>query len=505
MRKVARYTSLDLVRHTVVVLATLLVLSCRSTPEPDPAPVTDISSYLGLAAEEASSVVQVLERSLLYSTIAEGFVGSSDLENGVLMAQAAFDLVALEPTNSAAVEVLIRVAPLFSASGDDNSAILSLTSAVQYVSSTADSTIQATLLPRIVESGIDSGEAARDILRVAVDEVYVIEDPVRRAEALIAIGDVFQARDTALSPVGLIHQASPAVRAGTDPIERADLFARLATLALVAGEPELSMRLAESAHRELEGVERYEPSPQLIRAVRLLSALGFGERMTILADRVRDPFTAIRLLIAANDGLGRSASIANLERADLILSTIVDPAEFVLAEIDIGHGWLSAGTTRIALEHAESANGRLAIEPTLYSTLELPTRLAQLYVEIGDVERARDLLLLAGDAYVRGAVAIETANALVRAGSLGLADDFYTIALIASDETTYLADALRAEIVPGYARTGSLRLAIRTIERIQDELVRARAVAAFAVIASDGTPPSPLIVADLASVLSRDS
>ena len=111
------------------------------------------------------------------------------------------------------------------------------------------------------------------------------------------------------------------------------------------------------------------------------------------------------------------------------------------------------------------------------------------------------MLLSAPDEYIRGSVAVRAANRLIDEGRLGLADDFLTIALIASDEATYLADGLRQQIVPGFAQTGSIRLAIRTIERIDDELLRARSVAELAVLAEPAGLVTPIYRADLASVL----
>ena len=487
------------------LILALTVVGCRTAPQQAPPPVEDPGSLLGLAAQEASRIDDELARADLYVTIAEGYALAADLELSAFMSEAAAALVEARAQTTEGMSILIRTAPLAAAAGDDEAAVRALSAAVDFVSQVNNPVVERNLLPSIVRSGIDSGEAARGSLRAAVDEVYVIEDALLRAEALLAIGDVFLTRDVALSPVGLIHQASPAVRAVQDSVARADLFAQLAVLARRAGETDLSGRLASSALTELEQTDRYAPSAELVRVVALLSDLGRGESVIALADRVRDPYTALRMLIAAITGIPQERARENLEKADLILATIVDPAEFVQAEIDVANGWISIGDRSQARVHAEQANGRLSIEPSLYSTLELPSRLAELYVRMGDVDRVRDLLLLAGDPYVRGAVSTTAGDALRREGSFGVADDFYTIALVASDETTYLADALRQGIVPGFAATGSLRLAIRTIERIQDELIRARAVASLAVIAEARGDVESVIIADLSSVLASDS
>jgi hypothetical protein len=490
----------------VAALTLLAVLSsCRTGPEPVPAPVDDTTTFLGLAAAEAARITDAFARADLYATIASGYEQLGDQQNALAVATAAADLIRSAAETADAVEVNLRLAPVFAAVGDDAAVVAALESAIQFVVDVNDPVVEAALLPRIVSSGIASGEAARPLLRRAVDEVFVIEDPRYRAEALLEVGERYQRSGVALSATGLIHQASPAVRSIPDLLTRARLFGRLASLAEASGEPELAGRLARSGVREFLDPDAARDGDALVAASRALALAGRWADVAGIVGEVDDVATRIGVLLAAAQGAPVLEARRMIDASIPLLDELTDAASFISAEIATSRALLRVGERTAAVDHALAANGRLAIEPTLYSRLELPSALATLYVELNEVDRVRDLLLLNADAYVRGAVAVTAGDALSAELRFGLADDFYTIALIASDETTYLADGLRQSIVRGFAGTGSIRLAIRTVERMQDELLRARSVATLAAIAEPAGNVTAIYRADLASVLSRDS
>ncbi|MFW5688608.1 MAG: hypothetical protein ACOC1U_03465, partial [Spirochaetota bacterium] len=206
-------------------------------------------------------------------------------------------------------------------------------------------------------------------------------------------------------------------------------------------------------------------------------------------------------ILVASATESQSSRLELLSVAGALAEEVTDTQRYVLVQTHLGGAYAQAQSRASAFRHAETAAAILAVNPSLYSRIEPPARLVSLLVDIDRLQSVRDLLLLAPDDYVQGAVAVRAAEQLIRDGRLGLADDFLTLALVASDEASYLADGLREEIVAGFARTGSIRLAIRTIERMKDELSRARAVTDLAVVAEPAGLLTPIYRADLASVL----
>jgi hypothetical protein len=304
---------------------------------------------------------------------------------------------------------------------------------------------------------------------------------------------------------GLIQQAIPAIRATRAPYRRSVLFARLADLAFASNEQRLGNRLIDivlSEFRQIDAPSDDREAEQLLSVIDLLARLERVDDATVLLDLFDSPYFRARgLIVIAGSLEPRSARLDRLRQAAQRAAEIQDTGRLVDANIRLALGYLGAASPRAARPYADAAAGGVIANPPLYSRVELAGRTAEIYVVLDELQLVRELLLSAPDEYIRGSVAVRAASRLIEDGRLGLADDFLTIALIASDEATYLADGLRQQIVPGFAQTGSIRLAIRTIERIDDELLRARSVAELAVLAEPAGLVTPIYRADLASVL----
>ena len=368
-----------------------------------------------------------------------------------------------------------------------------------------DSQTRAGILPLVVQSALRSDEPARPFLRRAVDEIYVIEDPEYRAEALIRVAELYQAGGPSLSVTGLIQQAIPAVRSASGGYQRAALFIRLADLAYGSGETRLGDRLVDFVVTEVRGSGAPTDQAQadrLLDVVDILARRGRVDDALLLLEPVREPAVRARGLISlAGAGESESVRLARLQLASRLVDEIDDPGSAADVSVRLAVGYHDAGSASTAVQHAQRAAALIVADPEIYSGVELAGRLAAVFVMLDRQQLVRELLLSAPDEYVRGVIAVRASDQLIGETRLGLADDFLTIALIASDEATYLADGLRQQIVGGFARTGSIRLAIRTIERISDALIRARSVAELAVTAEPAGLVTAIYRADLASVL----
>jgi len=492
------------------VLPALLVLvalsSCRSAPEPAGPTVGDETTFLGLAVAEAAALEDDASRAGIYALIASGYRELGDRESMLSLAGAALRLARESGQTDESIRLRLSLAPLLAAGGDDASALAALEAGLEYAASSADALLRATILPLVVQSALRSDEPARPVLRRAVDEVYVIEDAGLRAEALIRIAELYQAGGTLLSVTGLIQQAIPAVRSTPDAFRRATLFARLAELALASGEARLGDRLVDIVMSELEDAPALDgeaQSEELLATVSRLAGIGRPSQALAAADLFGSPGPAARALIAiaASSGPG-GTRLELLRRAADLAAGIADAATLVEVNAELALGFHRAGTDRLALPYADAAVRGLLANPPVYARVAPAGRVAAALATLDEVQAISDLLAGAPDEYVRGVVAVRAAEQLVLAGRIAVADDFLTVALIASDQASYLADELRREIVGGFAGTGSVRLAIRTVERMDDPLLRARAVAELAVVAEPGGLVTAIHRADLASALS---
>lgn len=449
-----------------------------------------------------------MARAELYGRIAEGYFALGDETSMLSLASTALALSRSVGATEESIRSRLPLAPLLAAAGDDTQALAALESALEFAAATQDPRLRADLLPRIVESALRSDEPARPVLRRAVDEVYIIEDPEQRAEALIRIGELYQTGGATLSVTGLIQQAIPATRSARSPWTRADLFTRLSLLAGSTNEQRLAGRLRENAVADVEHAvapQTDEESELLVRVIERLALMGETDTARRFVERLESPYYRARGLIAIGESLDTPAArLVQLDAARELL-VLVEPTPLAVdIHLRLATAYLSSSppATTQAVPQLQAAADLIVSERSIYSRIEPAARLAELLVRVDGLQAIRELLLVAPDAYIRGAVAERAAGELIAEGRLGLADDFLTVALVASDEATYLADGLRQGIVSGFSQTGSIRLAIRTIERMDDELLRARAVAELAVNAEPAGLVTPIYRADLASVLS---
>lgn len=483
----------------------LILFGCRSAPEPVRPTVPDDTTFLGLAVRQASRVGNSLARAELYRRIATGYRTIGDEASMHALATAALHLARTARLTEESVIVQLGLAPMLASAGDDVSALAALEAGLLFGSTAEDPRVRASILPFVVQSALGSDEPARPILRRTVDEVYVIEDPGYRAEALIRIAELYQAGGAFLPVTGFLNQAIPAVRSTNGHVLRALYFTRLAELASVTGEAGLSARLLSSAVAEVD--EGPPPaneveSGRLVAVVAQLTRLGRAQDALRFVDVLPDAYhSALALIEMAALTSPSSERFDYLGRASGLARQISDTARFVDAHIRLAEIYQQSAAWQEAVRHGERAAQVLATAPDLYSQIALPSHLAEVFVALDRLQAVRELLLHAPGDYARGAVSVRAAGKLIADGRLGLADDFLTIALIASDEATESADELRREIVVGFARTGSIRLAIRTIERMTIELLRAQSVAELAVEAEPAGLITPIYRADLASVL----
>lgn len=492
-------------RVLLALVPILLTTGCPTAPEAPRPEVADESTFLGLAVVEASELVDALARAELYTRIARGYRELGEERSMLAVATAALRLVRGVGVTPESVRTRLELAPLLAAAGDDASALAVLEGGLEFAAASQDSQLKATMLPMVVRFALQSDEPARPLVRRAIDEVYVIENPRQRANALIRIAELYQAGGAFLSVTGLIQQAIPAVRSTDAPLRRGDLFAQLARLASATQEARLRDRLEQNVISEVEAAgtpATDEDSELLLSIIDQLAALGRIDEARRFIDRSPEPyFVARALIVVAAHTDAPQERLARLGAAAELADRIDDPQQRADAWIRLGVAHARADRPDAAVGHAEAASEVLTGEPTLYSRIDPPARLVSLLVMLDRLQAVRDVLLFAPDDYVQGAVAVRAAEQLIADGRLGLADDFLTLALVASDEATYLADGLRGQIVAGFARTGSIRLAIRTIERMEDELLRARAVVELAVVAEPAGLVTPIYRADLASVL----
>jgi hypothetical protein len=455
-----------------------MLAGCRSVAPPVPLSLVASSSSLALAVRAASRVTDPLQRSAVLATVARGFERGDNVADAQVVADEAVRILAPEAGSLDVIRLRLEIAELLLRIEDTEAARGLIAAATAYAREVRDEQERALLLVRIVEAAIVDPDSTRDLLPAVVDEVYVIEDTRRRAEALIEIAEAYQEVGVGQSVTGLIHQSVPAIRSIPDPNARARFFARVSRRAYAANEMELGDRLVNDAFRELEAAGE-DAEPESIRMVAAVVARsGAPERALEFTAGVADPYgRALGYLSVAEELVGQGSVLLLLEEATAEAEFVEDTAEYVAVLAGVAGVYNRVRLSGAALRIADNAASRIFDDAPASGRAELLGQLAPVYVAADRLEALRRNISGLGDAYSRSALSISVARLLAEAGREGFADDFLVDALLEADQAEFLSGGLRRDIAVGFALTGNDSLAVRSVERIEEPLLRAEAVA----------------------------
>lgn len=483
----------------------LFASAACQTPDPVPPPaVQDPSSFLGLATAVVFDLPDVLDQAELFAEVAAAYLEVGDESSARAVAERARQRAVSAGDGEESLRVRLSLVPTFSVL-DSGTTVSLLETVLSTLDRRADDVLRATLIPPLIESALAAGEPARFALREGVDLSYIILDPGRRARTLIEVASLYQRSGIGLSVTALIQQAIPAVRSVASPYQQAELLASLAVLADTAGERGLADRLVDIAERVL--ADGQTPSDPVGRAALLAAgwtfgALGDRAAVQLIADLLPAGYERVVLELE----LALLVPLQSTRRARLAesfeqMQNLDDPFERAAALIALAEAAWEEGAAELSLQATGRVQQLVAASGNLQADEALVQRLIRLRVLQDEIEAITGVMNAAESPYIRGLMAVDAADGLIAAERLTLAEDFLVVGLLASDETTFLSDSLRVLLAERFARARSVRLAIRTIERMDDPLFRARAVVAVAAVAQPAGLTTPLLQADLASVL----
>ena len=490
---------------SAVLYAVLLTLVACETPESVPPPeISDPSTFLGLATTTVFDLEDGLEQAELFARIAAAYLQTGDEASALAVASRALQRARAAGDGEESLRTRLNLVPVFSVV-DPSTAVRILEELLTALDESPDDVSRAALIPLLIEQSLQSGESARFALREGIDLTYIILDPLRRARTLIEIASLYQRSGIGLGVTSLIQQSIPAVRSDSSPFAKAEVLSELAALAENAGEQVLASRLVEITIRELRDAEpavAVADQRFLVRAARNFARLGERAAVDLLAGRLPAGYhrlvveVELALLIPSPTTLG-----ARLEELAVQAETLDDPAQQADAFLAIGEGFLASNQEDQARLAVAASQELIAGNADLQNSEPRLSRLISLSVELDEIPAVTELMNSARDPYIRGLMALMAADALTAAERLPLAEDFLVVGLRASDETSFLADSLREQLAGRFARIGSIRLAIRTVERIDEPVFVARAVVSLAAIAEPAGLTTPIHRTDLASVL----
>lgn len=399
------------------------------------------------------------------------------------------------------IELLIELSRNYVEAGIISQSLVLLEQALELTESSSQIQTRGRLVQEIITVCFIIGSDALDLLRQAVQKIYIIEDYRLRAELLLDTARRYQESGEGQRSNTLLQQAIPAASSIDSPLARANSFSQL------------GLRFSEERNSDL--ARRYvDRSVEILRSadgVRPLSSDIPG----ISAD---EQISQTLIFLARGENAGEALSFSNMisndrlrlnalleiarafyESDQLLQSDLVFERIFSILERDAQDELVVSmllNITQTYFELGDAASARLYLEATenyfaritdINQKDSLLLEAAILYARLNRFESALDTINRISDPFflARGysSVVSEQLNILETSGEqpsvelIQRLEELLERALNTEQESSSLEDVLRNEIALLYQRMDSFDLALGLASVIQDSYLKALTLA----------------------------
>jgi tetratricopeptide (TPR) repeat protein len=294
--------------------------------------------------------------------------------------------------------------------GDSEKAMQLLTEKLERIRNLENTVRKRLLFEEIIDICISGGEAFLPLLRHTMDAVLVLEDPSIKTQLLAESTRRFFNKGFIRDTQNLLQLTLSQVGSIESPWEQAEIYSRIA---LIYNDMKNERRAREYAEKAISEITQETAPPQGEEAaVKLgltaenLLRLGFGQKALQITSLIEYLWiraeTLCRMAIASsNDSLiDRAYETASGVSSAIRRMTTLFQLDFLLAEAGL------AGEVRhnLPLRSAE-----IAALPVL-SADSFTSRLARLYLVLGDADNSEKTAGRIRDAYSRAAILVQLAR-----------------------------------------------------------------------------------------------
>ncbi len=403
----------------VALLAVALLSACATGPGSESSfnyrLLDDRESGLAYAVRFAMEVRDAGPRSVLLVDIADRYAELELAAEAEALREFVGETIATSPEGSAVSPAAVHLARSYLERGLTARVITLLEEAVTRVGSLGESRAQARVLEDVIDISFETGDELFDVLRTAIEAVFVIEDLSLRVDILAEAAVRYQAQGVRQSANVLIQQAIPAAGNIAEPWARAAALAEIARAYRAIGESERADRMiadAVSAAREADTAPTEAASTFLSRLV------GLGRRLDALdlAEGLERPAVRAVALAAIAEGYDteelRPSGFILYARA-VSAAGRVGEASSARAEsyLHVAESYLRFGEDQLALIQAANAVRSLAqVSPESRETAML-VRLVDLFLAVDAPSELAGVSDLAPTAAVEARVSAHVAVA----------------------------------------------------------------------------------------------
>ena len=364
----------------------------------------------------------------------------------------------------------------------------------------ANEQIRSDALEAIIEQAFQAQDSFPDILRSAIDYVYVLQDPVKKVEKLVNLGKRYQDLNIRNRSNNLIQQAITAAASINNYWSRANAFVLIAQRLRAENETVTANQYIEQALQTINSVD--------VLAISSDDAKVLFDLIINLADdgHIREASTTIPLL--PDEQLRTSAQLAIIERsigpkADLQSRLLLQRLLTQLAQQDpenqnerslsslikLSEMYQSVGQSNESLRYARSTLPYLS-SPLISNISSYRSRLAIVLAKNSQFEEAMTGAELIPDAWLASQALRQIAELLFsnKTALPKTRNNLIRTLLIEAEQTanqaSYLRESALADVAASSFRTGDDIRAIRILQDLKDNYLLGKTL----VDAASGRP-----------------
>jgi len=364
-------------------------------------------SLLSIAALNTEYIKDIYSRDFLYSRLAEEYLRSGQnqfarevLRRGTKIAR---NLAAPEIRQ----QLLIELAKYYIRANDLGTATALLQESLDLILNIDKDAVRGPSLQALIEVCFTIPESAKDILRSAIDYVYVLDDPVLRVQLLTDLGKKYQDINIRNRANGLVQQAIAAAASITNPWSKAEALTRIAGRFKAEDDAAAFADYSSQAIQELNSVDVVAMSlgdaQSLQQTLSNLVNLGYDREVSAIAGRIPGVQIRVSAMLSLFD---RYLALKSSLQARLIVQRISkdiedngEPDFIVSTLVRLAESYAQAGISADATTYLGAALGYLNNSASANASQYL-SRIAAVYVQLKRPAEAYKTATTITDAYV---------------------------------------------------------------------------------------------------------
>jgi tetratricopeptide (TPR) repeat protein len=369
------------------LLAVVLLASCATGPGSDSSfnyrDLDDRDSGLAYAIRFSVEVRDAGDRAALLADIARRYAELGMPSQAEAVRAFAGETVATSAEDAAVSPAAVELARAYLAEGRTARATMLLDAAVTRIGALDEPLEQARVLEDIIELCFEAGDELFDVLRRAIEAVFVVEDLGRRVEILTDAAIRYQAQGVRQSANVLIQQSIPAAGNISEPWTRAGGFAAVAEAYRAIEESERAERMIGDAIAAARGADEAPPEAAAVFLSRLIS---LGRRLDALdlAEGIERPESRAAVLSTIAERYDteelRSSAFILYARAVSAAGTVPQASGRASAYLRVAESYLRFGETQLAVIQGSNAVRSLVQVDPARRDAGLMLRLADLFI-----------------------------------------------------------------------------------------------------------------------------